>query len=38
MLFWLLLSGHYDLMHVSFGIFSVILVMLMNYSLSQVSH
>ena len=35
MLFWLLLSGHYDLMHVSFGIFSVILVMLMNYSLRR---
>jgi multicomponent Na+:H+ antiporter subunit E len=35
MLFWLLLSGHYDLMHVSFGIFSVTLVMLMNYSLRR---
>jgi len=34
-LFWLLLSGHYDLMHVSFGIFSVILVVLMNYSLRR---
>ena len=35
MVFWLLLSGHYDLMHISFGIFSVILVMLMNYSLRR---
>jgi multicomponent Na+:H+ antiporter subunit E len=35
MLFWLLLSGHYDLMHISFGIFSVILVTLMNYSLRK---
>lgn len=35
MLFWLILSGHYDLMHISFGVFSVILVMLMNYSLRR---
>ncbi len=35
MVFWLLLSGHYDLMHISFGVFSVILVVLMNYSLRK---
>lgn len=35
MIFWLLLSGHYDLMHISFGVFSVILVMLMNYPLRR---
>lgn len=35
MLFWLLLSGLYDLMHISFGVFSVILVMLMNYPLRR---
>lgn len=35
MLFWLLLSGLYDAMHISFGVFSVILVMLMNYPLRR---
>ncbi|MBE0607321.1 MAG: Na+/H+ antiporter subunit E [Deltaproteobacteria bacterium] len=30
MVFWLIMSGHYDLMHVSFGIFSVILVLLIH--------
>ena len=35
MIFWLLLSGQYDLMHISFGVFSVILVMLMNYPLRR---
>jgi multicomponent Na+:H+ antiporter subunit E len=28
--FWLIMSGHYDLMHVSFGVFSVILVLLIH--------
>jgi multicomponent Na+:H+ antiporter subunit E len=32
MVFWLIMSGHYDLMHVSFGVFSVILVLLINHS------
>jgi multicomponent Na+:H+ antiporter subunit E len=31
MAFWLIMSGHYDVEHVSFGIFSVILVMLINH-------
>ena len=35
MIFWLLLSGHYDLMHITFGIFSLILVMLINYPLRR---
>lgn len=35
MIFWLLLSGHYDLMHISFGIFSVILVVIINYPLRR---
>ncbi|HBB15788.1 MAG: hypothetical protein A3J94_01950 [Syntrophus sp. RIFOXYC2_FULL_54_9] len=35
MIFWLLLSGHYDLMHLSFGVFSVILVMIINYPLRR---
>ena len=35
MVFWLVLSGHYDLMHVSFGIFSVILVLLINYPIRR---
>lgn len=35
LIFWLLLSGHYDLMHISFGIFSVALVMLINYPLRR---
>jgi len=34
-IFWLLLSGHYDLMHLSFGIFSVLLVLLINYPLRR---
>lgn len=34
-IFWLLLSGHYDLMHISFGIFSLIVVMLINYPLRK---
>jgi multicomponent Na+:H+ antiporter subunit E len=35
MVFWLIMSGHYDLMHVSFGIFSVILVLLINHSIRR---
>ena len=35
MAFWLLLSGHYDILHVSFGVFSVILVVLINYPLRK---
>ncbi len=35
MVFWLVMSGHYDLMHVSFGIFSVILVLLINHSIRR---
>jgi len=35
MAFWLLLSGHYDIMHVSFGVFSVILVVIVNYPLRR---
>ena len=35
MVFWLLLSGHYDVMHVSFGVFSVILVVIVNYPLRR---
>jgi multicomponent Na+:H+ antiporter subunit E len=35
MVFWLIMSGHYDLMHVSFGIFSVILVLGINYSIRR---
>jgi multicomponent Na+:H+ antiporter subunit E len=30
MAFWLIMSGHYDLMHVSFGVFSVVLVLLIH--------
>ena len=33
--FWLIMSGHYDLMHISFGIFSVILVLLINHSIRR---
>jgi multicomponent Na+:H+ antiporter subunit E len=33
MVFWLIMSGHYDIMHVSFGIFSVIFVLLINRSI-----
>ncbi|MHB8090820.1 MAG: Na+/H+ antiporter subunit E [Syntrophales bacterium] len=35
MIFWLLLSGHYDLMHISFGVFSVFVIMLLNYPLRK---
>ena len=35
MVFWLLLSGHYDIMHISFGIFSVILVLLINHPIRR---
>lgn len=35
MVFWLVMSGHYDLMHVSFGIFSVILVLLINHPIRK---
>jgi multicomponent Na+:H+ antiporter subunit E len=35
MVFWLIMSGHYDLMHVSFGIFSVLLVLLINHSIRR---
>ena len=35
MVFWLFLSGHYDIMHVSFGIFSVILVTFINYPIRR---
>lgn len=35
MVFWLIMSGHYDLMHVSFGIFSVIFVLLINHSIRR---
>ena len=35
MVFWLLLSGHYDLMHISLGIFSVILVLLINHPIRR---
>jgi multicomponent Na+:H+ antiporter subunit E len=35
MAFWLLLSGHYDLLHISLGVFSVMLVVLINYPLRR---
>lgn len=35
MAFWLIMSGHYDLMHISFGVFSVILVMLLHHPLRK---
>lgn len=35
MVFWLVLSGHYDITHISFGVFSVILVMFINYPLRR---
>lgn len=35
MVFWLIMSGHYDIMHISFGIFSVFLVLLINHSLRR---
>jgi multicomponent Na+:H+ antiporter subunit E len=35
MAFWLIMSGRYDLMHISFGIFSVILVMLIHHRLRK---
>jgi len=31
--FWLLLSGHYDLFHISMGVFSALLVVLLNLRL-----
>ena len=33
--FWLFLSGQYDVMHISFGIFSVILVLLINHPIRR---
>jgi len=33
--FWLIMSGHYDLMHISFGVFSVALVMLLHHPLRK---
>ena len=33
MIFWLIMSGMYDLFHVSLGVFSVITVMLINYGI-----
>lgn len=33
--FWLLLSGHYDRMHISFGIFSVSVVTIIHYPLRK---
>ncbi len=35
MVFWLLLSGYYDLLHISYGVFSVLLVVLINYPLRK---
>lgn len=35
MAFWLLLSGHYDLFHITLGVISVFLVMLFNYRLKK---
>lgn len=35
MVFWLLLSGHYDPMHLSFGVFSALLVMAIHYRLRE---
>lgn len=35
MVFWLLLSGHYDLLHIFCGIFSVTIVMLIHYPLRR---
>ena len=35
LIFWLLLSGHYDPMHISFGFFSIFVVMLLNYPLRK---
>jgi multicomponent Na+:H+ antiporter subunit E len=35
MAFWLLLSGHYDIMHISFGVFSVFIVVALNYPLRK---
>lgn len=36
-LIWLIFSGKYDAMHVSFGVIAVTLVILMNYRLSKVN-
>jgi len=33
--FWLLLSGHFDSTHISFGIISVFLTLVINYSLRE---
>lgn len=33
MMFWLIMSGMYDLFHISLGVFSVIVVMLINYKI-----
>ena len=35
MIFWLLLSGHYDLMHISFGVFSVAVIISIHYPLRR---
>jgi multicomponent Na+:H+ antiporter subunit E len=35
MTFWLIMSGHYDLLHVFFGVFSVLLVMLIHHPLRR---
>jgi multicomponent Na+:H+ antiporter subunit E len=35
MAFWLIMSGHYDLIHVFFGVFSVLLVMLIHHPLRR---
>jgi multicomponent Na+:H+ antiporter subunit E len=35
MVLWLLLSGIYDLLHISFGVFSVMLVTFLNYPLRK---
>ena len=35
MVFWLIMSGHYDIMHISFGIFSVLLVLLISYPIRK---
>jgi len=35
MIFWLLLSGHYDWMHISFGVFSVAVIISIHYPLRR---
>lgn len=37
LIIWLVFSGKYDVMHITFGIVGVILVILMNYRLSRVN-